>query len=65
MTKPELKPCTCETAYTIEPHGGGFAIYLGRCEHRHGLNLALLTEVDERLSIGDLENALNKLEKGE
>ena len=40
-------PCRCGDAYSIEPHGPGVhVLYLGRCPHRHGLNLARLTELD-------------------
>lgn len=39
-----LKPCTCEANYTIEPHGKGYALYLGRCNHRHGWNLINMVE---------------------
>lgn len=36
------------TKLTIEPHGppGSFAIYLGRDDEHHGLNLATLYDVD-------------------
>lgn len=33
-------------AFSIEPHGSGYAIYLGRGPYHHGLNLAYVTEVD-------------------
>jgi len=41
-----LEPCTCKSEYSIEPHGptGSFALYRGRCPHRHGLNLCHMTE---------------------
>jgi len=26
--------CKCEQTYTIEPHGDGFVLYYGRCNHR-------------------------------
>jgi len=28
--------CHCEDQYTVEPHGDKFAVYFGRCPHRHG-----------------------------
>lgn len=39
-----LKPCECEAKYTIEPHGDGYALYYGRCNHRHGYNLINMVE---------------------
>jgi hypothetical protein len=41
-----LEPCTCKTEYCIEPHGNGYALYLGRCIHKHGYNIAYITEPD-------------------
>ena len=31
--------------YSIEPHGDGYALYLGRDNQRHGLNLLHITDV--------------------
>lgn len=36
--------CKCEQTYTVEPHGDGFVLYYGRCNHRHGSNLVYLKE---------------------
>lgn len=51
--------------YTIEPHGDGYAIYLGRDMFHHGLNLAHLSEVtpDFRKFIEDSLNATLPKEK--
>jgi hypothetical protein len=38
--------CGCADEYTFEPHGDGWALYLGRCQHRHGWNLANIREPD-------------------
>lgn len=40
-------PCKtpCELKYTIEPHGDGLTLYWGRCNCRHGYNLAQVSEV--------------------
>lgn len=38
--------CRCPDIYSIEPHGEGWALYLGRCNHRHGYNLANIQEPD-------------------
>jgi hypothetical protein len=39
-----LNPCNCEFRYTIESHGPGYALYYGRCRHRHGYNLINMLE---------------------
>jgi hypothetical protein len=39
-----LEPCTCKALYSISPHGEGYALYYGRCGHRHGYNLANMVE---------------------
>lgn len=57
MKEPQLVPegnnmgkCACRDEYSFEPHGNGYALYFARCEHRHGYNLANITEPDlERL----------------
>ena len=36
----------CRDEYSIEAHGNGHVIYLGRCAHLHGLNIAFVTEPD-------------------
>jgi hypothetical protein len=40
-------PCCRTNDYTIEPHGENqWAIYQGRCNHRHGYNLGNVKEPD-------------------
>lgn len=39
--------CHCGDSYSASPHGDGIALYLGRCHHRHGMNLLLMTEIDQ------------------
>jgi hypothetical protein len=51
--------CRCEDKYNIEPHGKGYAIYYGRCRHRHGYNLALITECYREDLIKYFEKCLN------
>jgi len=57
-----ITDCTCELKFSIEPHGDGYALYFGRCNHRHGLNLLHITELS--YNAGDIlkkiENSLNK-----
>jgi hypothetical protein len=57
-----LKPCECAAQYTIELHGDGYALYYGRCNHRHGWNLINMVEpawnfdakhIQELLQLGD------------
>jgi|SRR4051812_38845272 hypothetical protein len=45
--------------FTVERHGKGWAIYEGRSDQRHGLNLGYLTECDQFLPprIEELLNA--------
>lgn len=38
--------CECKTEYSLEEHGEGWALYLGRCNHRHGYNIANIEEID-------------------
>jgi len=54
-----LKPCTCESKYTIEPHGDGYALYLGRCGHRHGWNLINMVEPASQFDPKFIENLIN------
>jgi hypothetical protein len=48
MNTQESAPASFPTskAFSIEPHGDGFAIYQGRDMFHHGLNLGHLTETD-------------------
>ena len=42
----DKKFCSCIDKYSIEEHGKGYALYSGRCQHRHGYKLCLLSEFD-------------------
>jgi len=50
--------CKCPVTFSIESHGTGYALYRGRCCHRHGLNLAFITEADKG-TLAMIEGALN------
>lgn len=50
--------CHCSDRFRIEAHGDGYALYRGRCIHRHGLNLAHITEAD-KATLDMIEGALN------
>ena len=63
-----LEPCKCEARYTIEPHGDGYALYYGRCNHRHGDNLINMVEpawnfepahIEKLINLGDAEYQKN------
>jgi len=63
QTKAE-STCSCSKSskYSIEPHGDSYALYYGRCPHRHGYNLCQLSKFD---SEGEqtrqiIQQALNK-----
>jgi hypothetical protein len=52
-------PCHCPQEYSIERHGQGWALYLGNCNHKHGLFLAKISELDEQ-RIKDMITLLNR-----
>lgn len=54
-----FEPCKCEAKYTIERHGKGYALYHGRCNHRHGHNLVYLTEPALNCDLKHIERLLN------
>ena len=63
-----FESCTCESRYSIEPHGDGYALYYGRCGHRHGHNLINMVEpawnfepkhIEKLLNLGAVEYAKN------
>lgn len=41
-----LEDCAALRGVSIEAHGPGEAVYVGRDEHHHGYNIALVTEPD-------------------
>lgn len=51
--------CDCESLYTIEPHGEGYALYYSRCIHRHGYNLVYLTDPAYNFEPRHIERLLN------
>lgn len=54
-----LNECECETKYTIEPHGDGYALYYGRCNHRHGYNLVYMKEPAFNFDPEHIEKMIN------
>ncbi len=55
-----FEPCKCEAKYTIEPHGKGYALYHGRCGHRHGYNLVNMVEPAWNFDPKKIEELINK-----
>lgn len=49
----------CEPRYTIEPHGDGYALYYGRCNHRHGYNLINMVEPAFNFDPRHIEKLIN------
>lgn len=47
--------------YSVEAHGNGYAIYVGRDMGHHGYNVAHLTEIDPKATtlLADIEMGLN------
>lgn len=54
-----FEECQCESKYSIEPHGDGYALYFGRCNHRHGYNLANMVEPAFNFEPRHIEKLLN------
>lgn len=60
--------CNCKMKYTIRPHGDGYALYYGRCDHMHGYNLINMIEpawnfdpshIEKLINMGDTEYKKN------
>ena len=54
-----FEECRCEPKYSIEPHGKGYALYYGRCRHRHGHNLINMVEPAWNFNPKHIENLIN------
>jgi hypothetical protein len=54
-----FEDCKCPIEYSIERHGKGYALYLGRCNHRHGYNLINMVEPAWNFDAEHLEKLLN------
>jgi len=51
--------CDCEIKFSIEPHGEAYALYLGRCNHKHGYNLAKISDIAHNCDLKEIERLLN------
>jgi len=58
MTNP-FEECKCEWRYTISPHGEEYALFYGRCDHRHGYNLAYISEPAFNCDLSHIEKLIN------
>lgn len=54
-----LKPCECEWYYSVRLHGDDYALFYGRCDHRHGYNLAYISEVAFNCDLTHIEKLIN------
>lgn len=60
IEQPTIEICDCENKYSIEQHGDAHALYFGRCNHRHGYNLARISEISFNCELKELERLLNR-----
>jgi len=62
IEQPTIEICDCKSKYSIEPHGDAHALYFGRCGHRHGYNLARMSDFSFNFEPKELERLLNRKE---
>ncbi|MFT5760522.1 MAG: hypothetical protein ACI9LM_005309 [Alteromonadaceae bacterium] len=62
IEQPLIKICDCISKYSIEPHGYAHALYFGRCNHKHGYNLAKISECSDNCELEEIERLLNRLD---
>lgn len=55
----DITECRCDDTYSVEPHGKGYALYYGRCAHRHGYKMASVVEVWDGFDPRSIAAALN------
>ncbi len=60
MEQPTIEICDCESTYSIEKHGDYYALYFGRCGHRHGYNLAKISDISYNCEIEEIERLLKR-----
>jgi hypothetical protein len=56
----DILTCNCKEGYTIEKHGDDYALYFGRCNHKHGYNLAKISDIAHNCNLNNIECLLNK-----
>ena len=52
--------CNCKQEYSIEEHGENMALYFGRCNHRHGMNLCTISDIASNCHLDVIEGLLNR-----
>ena len=62
MEQPTIEICDCKSVYSIEPHGDAHTLYFGRCNHRHGYNLAKISDLSHNCELKEIERLLNREE---
>lgn len=60
IEQPTIEICDCKSKYSIEPHGDAHALYFGRCGHRHGYNLARISDLSYNCELEEIERLLNR-----
>jgi len=51
--------CSCVSRYSIEPQDGDYALYYGRCRHRHGYNLVTMVDPAFNFELRHIEKLIN------
>lgn len=60
IEQPTIDFCDCKDEYSIEPHGDAYALYFGRCNHKHGYNLAKISDCSHNCELEEIERLLNR-----
>jgi hypothetical protein len=55
----DMLNCNCKDKYSIEKHGDAYALYFGRCDHKHGYNLAKISDLALNCDLKEIERLLN------
>jgi S-adenosylmethionine synthetase len=54
-----FEECKCESQFSIEVHGEGYALYYDRCPHKHGYNLINMVEPAFNFDPNHIEKLVN------
>ena len=55
-----IEDCQCTRKFSIEAHGTAYVLYFGRCGHRHGYNLATISDCSHNCDLEYIEQLLNR-----
>ena len=61
----QMTRCNCKDTYTIEEHGYAYALYYGKCNHRHGYYLAKISDIAYNCDLKKIERLLNGIPEPE